>query len=222
MENIVNIFCLVAKIGAGKNKYLNMLLNDTKFLNKADLSLLVYGTTRKPKYGEKNGINYYFVSEEEYNKIDPNELIDYRSYYTIDEGLVYYFTKEEYMKDKHNVICITSPYQFASYDQWCKNENIRNNNKYKLNLILIDADMKTRMSRSIEKVTNEQLLYELCRRILSERSEFDSVCERIPEFIDPGSFKNVCYIDNNSNNYIDIKTNINKIKKFILSRVKND
>lgn len=61
----------------GKDTVLNEILND-KDLN---LALSVSMTTRKPRPGEKEGVEYFFVSEERFNSaIMNNELLEYAEY----------------------------------------------------------------------------------------------------------------------------------------------
>ncbi len=59
--------------GAGKGTVIEELLGTNK-----DLSLSVSVTTRKPRSGEANGVNYFFVDKDEFQKmIDNGELLEY-------------------------------------------------------------------------------------------------------------------------------------------------
>lgn len=209
-----NIFCIVAKTGSGKNTYLNQILEDKKFVDKYDISTLVYGTTRSKRPGEIEGKDYYFHSDEEYKQIPSEDLIEFRSYYTINNGTVYYFTKEEYFNKSKNVIAITSPFQYESYRNWCNKENIKGN-KYNLFMIIIDIDLKIRIERLLDRADKESDIYEICRRVIEEKNEFENVSKRIPEMIDPMMSVNVCYINNNSSDENDIRANLETIKSFI-------
>ena len=66
---IRNIFCILAKTGAGKSFYYNKLIEDKQFMEKNNISTLVYGTTRKPRKDEIDGVDYYFYSREDYKKV---------------------------------------------------------------------------------------------------------------------------------------------------------
>lgn len=210
----VNIFCIVAKTGSGKTRYTNGLLADKSFLNKMNLSLLVYGTTRNKRSNEIDGIDYHFCTNEEYEKIPEDDLIEYRSYYTMNDGTIYYFTKKEYFEDKHNIICIASPYQYESYRNWCSKQNIKGDN-YRIFLISIDCSLKIRIERLLDRAEKDSDIYEICRRVMQEKNEFEDVGKRIPELIDPMMATNVCIIDNNSSLEIDILCNLMKLKEFI-------
>lgn len=72
-KNIGKVFVFSAPSGAGKTTILNYL--------KATVPNLVYSisaTTRKPRDGEKNGVHYFFLSEEEFKKkIENNEFAEW-------------------------------------------------------------------------------------------------------------------------------------------------
>lgn len=214
---VVNIFCILAKTGAGKTEYVNRILNDQQFMKENNLSLLVYGTTRSMRENEKEGIDYYYHSMEDYNKITNEELIESRSYYTLNDGEVYYFTKTEYFQKETNIICIASPYQYESYKSWCTRENIKGA-KYNLNAIIINTDLKVRIDRLIKRASKDEDIYEMCRRIIQERNEFDDVGKRILEISNPDQSKNGCYVDNTLHD--ELNKNIKKIKGFIRQSIK--
>ena len=213
----MNIFCIVGKTGGGKDLYLRSIIKDKRFMKKEDLSLLVYGTTRNMRPGEEDGVTYHFHTDEEYTKIAPDELIESRSYYTLNDGEVYYFTKNEYFENAgtENIICSASPYQYESYRYWCARENLKKEKEYNLYIILLASDLKTRMYRLLERATKDSDIYELCRRVQQEKMEFEDVGNRIPEIIDPMLSSNSCLINNNGSTEKDIEANVTKIKEFI-------
>jgi guanylate kinase len=212
-----NIFCIVGESGSGKSYYSNSIILDNKFMKKAKLEPLVYGTTREPRNGEINGLDYNFITIEEYKNIPEEDLIDFRTYSTIN-GIVYYFTKVDYIKNrKSNLICTTSLYQYESYRNWVNIENIKNKDSYRLYLIILNASVKNRLLRIIDRrCENDNDIYEACRRIVEEKAEFDKVKSKIPELMDPMVYDTVLTINtNNISNDYNI-ANLNKIKQFIL------
>lgn len=61
--------------GVGKGTVVKKLLENT------DYAFSVSATTRQPRPGEKNGINYYFISEKEFQKkIISGEMLEYAEY----------------------------------------------------------------------------------------------------------------------------------------------
>ena len=55
------IVALIGKAGSGKDTLLQNLIDDNKGWNE-----IISCTTRPPREGEKNGVNYYFLSDEEF------------------------------------------------------------------------------------------------------------------------------------------------------------
>ena len=75
------VYILSAPSGAGKTTVGNLLLKEIPFLER-----VVTATTRSPRPGEKDGVDYYFLSEEEFiAKIERQEFLEwakvYRYYY---------------------------------------------------------------------------------------------------------------------------------------------
>ena len=214
-----NIFCIVGESGSGKSYYSNSIILDKKFMKQANLEQLIYGTTRAPRSGEKNGIDYNFISIEEYKKIPDDKLVEFRTYNTIN-GKVYYFTKSDYIEDKkHNLICTASLYQYESYRNWIANENIKNPGSYNLYLIILNANVKERLLRIINRrCENDDDIYEACRIIVEERAEFNIVKSRIPELMEPLSYNTVLYMNTNDISNESNIANLNKIRLFIISK----
>lgn len=78
----------------GKDTLLKELLNDSSL----NLALSVSMTTRKPRNGEKEGVDYFFVSEDRFKEaINNNELLEYANY--VDN---YYGTPLSYVEKNRN------------------------------------------------------------------------------------------------------------------------
>ncbi len=82
MGNTNRLIILTAPSGAGKTSITRFLLE------KYDrLSFSVSATTRKPRTGEKDGIDYYFISVEDFqNKINSQAFVEWEMVY---EGKYY-------------------------------------------------------------------------------------------------------------------------------------
>jgi len=214
-----NIFCIVGESGSGKSYYINSITMDNIFMKKAKLNPLIYGTTRPKRDDEKDGVDYNFISMEEFENIPKDKLVEFRTYNTIN-GKKYYFTKSEYIENKkNNLICTASLYQYESYRNWINIENIKHPGKYNLYLIILNARVRNRLTRILERrCKTDNDIYEACRRIVEERAEFDQVKSRVPEVMDPLSYDTVLYI--NTDNISDEfnKANLEKIKQFIISK----
>lgn len=78
-----------APSGSGKTTILKRIFE--KYPNKFGFS--VSATTRKPRVGEANGVDYYFLSEKEFkDKIEANAFLEYEQVY---QGLSYGTLKSE-------------------------------------------------------------------------------------------------------------------------------
>ena len=88
-EKKAKLYVITGPSGVGKGTVL------TKFFekNKNDIIYSVSATTRKPRIGEKDGINYFFVSKEEFeNEIKNNEFLEWAKY-----SDNYYGTKKSFV-----------------------------------------------------------------------------------------------------------------------------
>ena len=62
--------------GVGKDSVLKLILKERK-----DLRLSISYTTRLPRSGEVDGVDYHFVSKQEFEKlIDNGEMLEYATY----------------------------------------------------------------------------------------------------------------------------------------------
>ena len=82
------IFIISAPSGAGKSTLIQYLLSQRN-----DLDFAISATTRLPRPSEKNGVDYYFISQKEFeNKILHNDFIEYEQVY---KGIFYGTLKSE-------------------------------------------------------------------------------------------------------------------------------
>lgn len=79
--------------GAGKGTIVNRLVNEYD-----NYALSVSMTTRKPRPGEQDGVHYFFIDKEAFEKnIEENKMLEYAQY--VDN---YYGTPREYVENKLN------------------------------------------------------------------------------------------------------------------------
>ena len=73
MKNLKRLIIITGPSGVGKGTVVKELLDKDK-----DIWLSVSATTRSPRMGEKNGENYYFISEEKFkDMIDKKEFLEW-------------------------------------------------------------------------------------------------------------------------------------------------
>lgn len=77
MEQYGKMIAFAAPSGAGKSTVVRHLLHKYK-----DLAFSVSATTRAPRPGEENGVQYYFLSPEDFReKIEKDEFVEWEEVY---------------------------------------------------------------------------------------------------------------------------------------------
>lgn len=79
MDSVSNglIFLLISPSGSGKTSILNNVINTF-----SDIERFITYTTRKPRIGEVNGRDYFFVNKKQFYKlIQENELVEWEKFY---------------------------------------------------------------------------------------------------------------------------------------------
>lgn len=84
------IFIISGPAGSGKGTVVNLLKESSP-----ELGVSVSATTRAPRPGEVHGVNYYYISREEFlSRIEKGEVLEYTEYC----GNMYGTLKEEAMR----------------------------------------------------------------------------------------------------------------------------
>ena len=158
-----NIYCIIGMTGSGKSTLLDSLLQSAP--EDLDIGNLIYHTTRRKRDNEKDGVDYYFTDENEYNKCRfADELIESRHYQKYDESVYYYTTKSDICDNpSRNILCAASVDQAISYYNMFKD---------KVHIIMLNVSVKERLQRLIERADNDNDIKEACRRIIEEENEF--------------------------------------------------
>lgn len=72
------LFIISGPAGSGKGTVVKCLMN-----KHPELRLSISATTRQPRPGEMHGVNYYYISEEEFDeRIANNNMLEYNTYKT--------------------------------------------------------------------------------------------------------------------------------------------
>lgn len=88
-----NLYIVAGCSGVGKGTLLKMFME-----KHPNVKLSVSATTRKPRPGEIDGVNYFFVSENEFKKsIENNEFLEWAQF-----SGNFYGTKKSYVETKLN------------------------------------------------------------------------------------------------------------------------
>ena len=152
--NKIKIVGLVGKAGAGKDCILRHLME-----RRPDLHEIVSCTSRPPREGEINGVNYYFHTKEEFlNKIVNKEMLEhalFRDWY-------YGTSLDGIDPNKTNV----GVFNLEGINNLLANPNIE------LQVFYIWADDKTRLLRQLSREENPDVK-EIIRRFGTDETDFE-------------------------------------------------
>ena len=142
-------------------------------------------TTRPQRTNEQNGIDYYFVTEEQFHLLEQeNKIVEKRQYSTT-KGLWFYFTPRFTLLPEKNYILITTPEGVEHLEA--------NYGPAIIRVIYLVLDDKERLERCIKRESLQPMpdYEEVCRRFLADQKDFsDTVIAKLP---------NVRYIPTNTN-----------------------
>ena len=180
MTSKYKIVALFGEAGSGKDYIVKNIMKTE--LGKRYLNEIISSTTRPPREGEKNGINYNFISYDEFTKKDFLEYTTFRNWW--------YGTPIDSLdinKINIGVFNIAGIYQLT-------NSNI-NNKRVNCLPIYIKVNPKIRLIRQLQRENNPDC-DEIIRRYLTDQKDFFNI---------PFEYKII------ENNYDEIKPIINDI-----------
>lgn len=182
----INIIAICGEAGSGKD----WLLNELSALYPHELAPIISTTTRPKRENEVNGVNYYFVSEEEFFKLTTNgDMLEATSF----NGWFYGTTLNELSEDKTN-IGVFSPAGI---------EALLANPRLNVLVVRVLADPKVRLIRQLnrEKYPN---INEIIRRYYTDNNDFE-----ILDFIVDYAFYN---------DWLDMQADISELTKYLEDR----
>lgn len=158
------IFCLMGKSSSGKDTIFKEI-NDDKDLN---LKPIVSYTTRPKRINETNGVEYFFINNDELNKFEKeNKIIEKRVYHTV-YGDWFYGTINDGQIDlnKNNYLLITTLESYESLRNYFGHD--------KVYPFYIDIEDSIRLERALEREKRQDKpnYNELCRRFLADNKDF--------------------------------------------------
>lgn len=160
------IFCLIGKSSCGKDTLYKRILSEGNL----PLKTLVSYTTRPIRDGEKNGVEYYFLTEEQLTALEEeNKIIELRAYHTV-HGIWKYFTVNDHQIDlaKNDYLVIGTLESFQKLQAYFGGD--------RLVPLYIKVDPGERLQRALnrERLQQEPKYAELCRRFLADEADFSS------------------------------------------------
>lgn len=159
------IFVVMGKTSSGKDTVYKRVLDNLT------LKQVVIYTTRPMRPGETNGVEYFFATEEELQKLrEQGKVMEERCFHTV-HGPWYYFTVNDGQIDLEN-------HSYLMINTLAGFEMIRNyysgNGEDTVIPIYIEADAKDRLLRYInrESLQKNPNYREVCRRFLADEEDF--------------------------------------------------
>lgn len=153
MSDKIKVLALAGKAGAGKDKILQEILD-----LRPDLHEIISCTSRPPRAGEQNGINYYFYSYEDFEeKVKNKEMLES----TIFNGWYYGTSLDGIDTAAINVGVFNTTGIKSLY----------NNPNIDLQVFQIWANDKTRLLRQLNREPNPNV-EEIIRRYGADKSDF--------------------------------------------------
>ncbi len=160
------IFCLMGKSSCGKDTIYKKILSDKSL----PLKTLIPYTTRPIRDGETNGVEYYFLTDEEEQVLErQGKIIELRAYNTV-HGLWKYFTANDHqldLADNYYLIIGTLESYLRLQEYFGADFLIP---------IYIELEAGERLQRALnrEQLQTEPKYAELCRRFLADEEDFSS------------------------------------------------
>ena len=201
------IFCLIGKSSCGKDTLYKRILSEGNL----PLKTLVSYTTRPIRDGEKNGVEYYFLTEEQLTALEEeNKIIELRAYHTV-HGIWKYFTVNDHQIDlaKNDYLVIGTLESFQKLQAYFGGD--------RLVPLYIEVDPGERLQRALnrERLQQEPKYAELCRRFLADEADFSS------EKLTQAGITDVFYNNNLDDCLRDLITYIANILSFSQEKADN-
>jgi guanylate kinase len=151
------IIILTGKSGSGKSLV-------ARKLQKNGFKPIITNTTRPPREGEKDGVNYYYLSNMEFkNRIANGEMIEYHKYNT-EFGVWYYGSSANNIDlNKHDYVAVLTLEGAEAYVNYFGAENCI--------IFYIDAPKSIREKRAKERDINFNQA-EWDRRVKTDNADF--------------------------------------------------
>lgn len=156
----MRIFCLIGKSSSGKDTIFKRVINEN-----VGLKRVVMSTTRPMRPGEVDGIDYNFVTDDQFkDALLAGNVVEHRSYSTI-HGLWSYFTTASAFTGDHNFLTTSTVDAVNILREHFGIDNVV--------VVNIEVDDGVRLQRALTRELNGSRNFsEMCRRFLSDTDDF--------------------------------------------------
>ncbi len=157
------LYVIFGKSATGKDTlYGEIMSRNPKIKN------VVTYTTRPMREGEKEGVEYHFVTDDGFEKLkESGKIVEYRKYNTV-HGIWYYFTADDgqVSKDGEDIYLVISTLEGYLALKKYYGDMVKP--------IYVNVDDVTRISRAINREKDQETpcISEVCRRFLADEEDF--------------------------------------------------
>lgn len=158
------IYCIMGKSSSGKDSIYKMLMQDEEL----SLKKVIPYTTRPMRAGEREGVEYFFCSEEQLAEFEEaGKVIELRAYQTV-HGIWKYFTVNDHQiaDEKQDYLLIGTLESYLKIRDYFGRERVVP--------IYVEVEDGERLMRAIERerMQSEPRYEEMCRRFLADSADF--------------------------------------------------
>ncbi|MDO5292566.1 MAG: guanylate kinase [bacterium] len=158
------IYVVMGKSASGKDTIYKELAKDREL----QLKEVVTYTTRPIREGEREGVEYHFVTEEKLDALEKEgKIIEHRTYQTV-YGAWHYFTVEDEQIDlkNHDYVLIGTLESYRQILAYYGSEIVKP--------IYVEVESGERLERALsrERKQPEPKYAEMCRRFLADEQDF--------------------------------------------------
>lgn len=156
------IFCVIGKSGAGKDTLYKEILSRAT----SDLIPIIPYTTRPKRVNETDGLNYFFVGEDQMNIFERNHQIMEKRQYSTVQGIWSYFTLKFELEDNKDYILITTLEGLHNIIEQYGSKIVH--------VVYLYIDDKERLIRCINRESQQATpdYLEVCRRFIADQEDF--------------------------------------------------
>lgn len=159
-----HIFYIMGPSSSGKDTIFKRILRKKPLC----LETITMYTTRPIREGETDGVEYFFVTEEELNVFRENkQIIEERAYQTVC-GIWRYFT----VKDKQVQLDNSNYLMIGTVESFVKTRSYFGENRVIPILIQVDDGVRLQRALDREKKQDPPKYREMCRRYLADAEDF--------------------------------------------------
>lgn len=158
------IFCLMGKSSSGKDTIYKKLLDEESLF----LHTIIPCTTRPIRDGETHGVEYFFYTEEELDKLrQQGKVIELRSYDTV-HGVWKYFTADDGQVD----LSCRSYLIIGTLESYVKMQSYFGRECLVPIYLCVDDGLRLQRALDRERSQNQPKYAEMCRRYLADEKDF--------------------------------------------------